>query len=115
MPIPVSTIIFPADDLAASTRLFQAWLGVEPLVDEPYYVGFRVDGQDIGLDPKGHRNGTGGPTCYREVDDIEQARRQLLDAGATEVEPVHDVGGGKLIAVFRDANGNPIGISTSPW
>jgi predicted enzyme related to lactoylglutathione lyase len=115
MPNTVSTIIFPAEDLAASTTLFRAWLGVDPMVDEPYYVGFRIDGQDIGLDPKGHRNGTGGPTCYREVDDIEAARQQLLDAGATETEPVHDVGGGKLIAVFTDPNGSPIGISKSPW
>jgi predicted enzyme related to lactoylglutathione lyase len=115
MSARADTIIFPVSDLPKATQLFRTLLGTEPVMDEPYYVGFRIDGQDIGLDPKGHRNGTGGPTCYREVDDIEQARQQLLDAGAVEVEPVHDVGGGKLIAVFSDANGSPIGISKSPW
>jgi predicted enzyme related to lactoylglutathione lyase len=115
MPNTVSTIIFPTDDLTASTGLFRTWLGADPLVEEPYYVGFRINGQDIGLDPKGHRNGNGGPTCYREVEDIEHARQQLLDAGAIEAQPISDVGGGKLIAVFTDPSGNPVGISKSPW
>ena len=42
-------------------------------------------------------------------------RRRLLDAGATETQPVHDVGGGKLIAAFTDSSGNPIGLTKSPW
>ena len=115
MPSNVSSIIFPVNDLAASTRLFRALLGADPVHEAAYYVGFRVGGQDIGLDPNGHRTGNGGPTCYWEVDDIEQARQRLLDAGATEKEPVHDVGGGKLIAVFVDADGSPLGISKTPW
>src|SRR3978361_1619033 len=102
MPSRVNTIIFPVEDLAASTALFTALLGTEPAYEAPYYVGFQVDGQDIGLDPKGHRTGNGGPPCYWEVDDIEAARRRLLDAGATETQPAHDVGGGKLIAAFTD-------------
>ena len=109
----VSTIIFPAADLAGSTRLFRALLGVEPVMEESYYVGFRVDGQDIGLDPRGSV-GT-GPISYWEVDDIEKSRQQLLDAGANERQPIHDVGGGKLIAVFSDPSGNAIGLSKSPW
>jgi hypothetical protein len=28
-------------------------LGEPPTHDEPYYVGFEVDGQDIGLNPVG--------------------------------------------------------------
>jgi predicted enzyme related to lactoylglutathione lyase len=115
MPSGVTTIIFPADDLQASTALFAALLGTQPAHEAPYYVGFDVDRQHIGLDPNGHRNGVPGPTCYWEVDDIEAARQRLLDAGATETQPVHDVGGGKLIAGFTDSSGNPIGLTKSPW
>ena len=30
-------------------------------MDQPYYVGYNVAGQDIGLDPNGHRQGMTGP------------------------------------------------------
>ncbi len=37
--------------LAASRELYQGLLGAEPTADTPYYVGFDVDGQQIGLVP----------------------------------------------------------------
>jgi predicted enzyme related to lactoylglutathione lyase len=80
-------------------------------VDEPYYVGFRVGGQELGLDPNGHREGAVG---YWEVDDIEQRVAALRDAGAAEVEGIHDVGGGKRVATLKDADGNLIGLSETP-
>src|ERR1700712_881630 len=83
MSARADTIIFPVTDLPKATHLFRALLGAEPVMDEPYYVGFRIDGQDIGLDPNGHRIGITGPVCYWEVEDIAAARQQLLDAGAT--------------------------------
>lgn len=30
---------------------------MEPYADQPYYVGFKVEGQDVGLDPRGHDQG----------------------------------------------------------
>jgi predicted enzyme related to lactoylglutathione lyase len=38
----------------------------------------------------------------------------VLDAGAELVRDVKDVGGGKLIAQVKDANGNTIGLMESP-
>jgi hypothetical protein len=37
-------------------------------MDEPYYVGFTVSGQDFGLDPHGHKTGAFG---YFHVGDIK--------------------------------------------
>jgi hypothetical protein len=68
----VSTVIYPVKDLAQATTLFSAVLGVAPSSEAPYYVGFQVDGQDIGLDPNGHGKGMTGPVPYVEVDDITQ-------------------------------------------
>ena len=115
MSASANTIIFPVSDLPKATRLFRTLLGAEPVMEESYYVGFRIEGQDIGLDPHGHRIGTTGPVCYWEVEDINAARQQLLDAGASELQPVRDVGGGKLVAILADGDGNPVGISKSPW
>ena len=44
----IKTIVFPVKDLAGAKALFQDLLGVEPYADQSNYVGFRVDGQEIG-------------------------------------------------------------------
>lgn len=106
----LSTIIYPVSDLAQAKALFSQFLGVEPTTDAPYYVGFEVDGQQIGLDPNGHRSGMSGPVGYRFVDDIEASLQSLLDAGAQLQQAVKDVGGGRRIASVRDADGNVLGL-----
>ena len=53
----ISTVIYPVKDLAKARTLYAALLGVAPAQDEPYYVGFRVGDQDVGLDPNGHKQG----------------------------------------------------------
>jgi len=106
----VKTIIYPVHDLAAAKTLFSALLGVEPITDEAYYVGFRTGGQDIGLDPNGHSKGMTGPVCYWHVDDINNRVQALLLAGAEVMQKIQDVGGGKLIASVKDADGNAIGL-----
>jgi extradiol dioxygenase family protein len=50
----IKTFIYPVKDLAKAKTLYSEILGVEPCMDEPYYVGFDVEGQDVGLDPHGH-------------------------------------------------------------
>jgi predicted enzyme related to lactoylglutathione lyase len=106
----VKTIIYPVKDLAKTKALFNTLLGVEPLMDEAYYVGYRVADQDIGLDPQGHAKGMTGPLAYYNVVDILATLKALLDAGAVAQDDVRDVGGGKLIASVKDADGNPIGL-----
>ncbi|HEX6077147.1 MAG TPA: VOC family protein [Micromonosporaceae bacterium] len=101
-------------DLDRAKALYGALLGVAPYADEPYYVGFRVGEQELGLDPRGHSRGMTGPTGYWEVDDIEERLRSLRDAGAEVRQPVTDVGGGKLIATVADPDGNITGLVQSP-
>jgi predicted enzyme related to lactoylglutathione lyase len=108
------TVIYPVSDLAAAKAVYSTLLGIEPTTDEPYYVGFTVAGQDIGLDPNGHRQDVPGPVVYWEVDDIEAGLAQLLGAGAREQQPVKNVGGGKLTATVTDADGNGIGLMQTP-
>jgi predicted enzyme related to lactoylglutathione lyase len=113
MPSGMQTVIYPAKDLAAAKTLFNALLG-EPIMDEPYYVGYRAHGQDIGLDPNGHAKGMSGPVCYWDVEDIETTLQTLLAAGGELGEGAHDVGGGKLVAWVKDADGNAIGLMQTP-
>jgi len=100
-------IIYPVTDLAQAKAIFHKLLGVEPYVDSPYYVGFRVAGQEIGLDPNGHKAGL---TVYYPVDNFKQSLQSLLGTGAQIQQEIKDIGGGGLIASVRDADGNIIGL-----
>ena len=106
----ISTIIYPVKDLAAAKELYGGLLGVAPSMDQPYYVQFDVDGQQIGLDPHGHAKGMTGAVPYVPVDDLQAALARLRDAGAEERQPPTDVGGGRLIALVADADGNVTGL-----
>ncbi|HEU4348864.1 MAG TPA: VOC family protein [Actinoplanes sp.] len=106
----VQLVVFPAKDLDRAKKIFSTLLGTDPYVDGPYYVGFRAGGPEVGLDP----NGTAGPICYWEVDDIAASVESLVAAGATLDEAAHDVGRGLLIAKVTDADGNVIGLRQSP-
>jgi predicted enzyme related to lactoylglutathione lyase len=105
----VKTIVYPVKDLAAAKAVFTELLG-KPDMDEPYYVGWNVAGQDIGLDPNGHNKGMTGPVPYWNVEDIHATLKSLVDAGAETVQEAKDVGGGKLVAFVKDADGNPVGL-----
>jgi predicted enzyme related to lactoylglutathione lyase len=107
----IKTVIYPVKDIARAKSVFRKLLGVEPYADQPYYVGFRVGDQDIGLDPNGHK---AGMTAYHHVGDIEKTLQLLLETGAQVQQEVRDVGGGKLIASVRDTEGNIIGLLQSP-
>ncbi len=99
------TILIPAPDVAASRDLYRALLGVEPSVDGPYYVGFDVQGQHVGLIPNGS-----AVRPHLHVEAIAQAVQTVLAAGGSVVEEPKDVGGGRLVAVVRDGGGAEIGL-----
>jgi predicted enzyme related to lactoylglutathione lyase len=110
----IKTVIYPVRDIARAKTLYGALLGVEPSTDQPYYVGFHVGDQEIGLDPNGHDHGIAGAVAYWHVDDIEQSLQSILDTGAQVEQAVKDVGGGKLTATATDVDGNVIGLIQEP-
>ena len=110
----IRLLIYPVKDIARAKTLYSKLLGIEPYVDEAYYVGFRVGDQEIGLDPNGHNAGMTGPVGYSHVNDIKKSLQLLLDAGAQAQQEVKDVGGGKLIASVKDADSNIIGLIQPP-
>jgi predicted enzyme related to lactoylglutathione lyase len=104
----IGTIVIPVSDLTAAKALYGALLGVAPDMDQPYYVGYTTGSQHVGLDPNGDT--TAGPVMYWHVQDISAALRDLLAAGAEQVQEVKDVGNGKLTATVRDQNGTTLGL-----
>ena len=63
----IQLLVVPIEDIARAKKLYSRLLATEPYADAPYYVGFRVADQEIGLDPNGHKAGLTGrsPTGRR--------------------------------------------------
>ena len=106
----IKTIIYPVKDLDRAKALFGTLLGVKPDADAPYYVGYTIENQHIGLDPNGHAQGMTGPLGFWHVDDIKASLEALLAAGAETRQEIKNVGGGRLIASVTDPDGNVIGL-----
>ncbi|MGN6792063.1 MAG: VOC family protein [Streptosporangiaceae bacterium] len=106
----IKTVLHPVSDLARAKAIYAALLGVSPQTDTPYYIGFDAAGQQIGLVPSGGPQGLTSPVAYWHVPDIDAKLAEVTAAGATVIESPHDVGGGRLVASFTDADGNVLGL-----
>jgi predicted enzyme related to lactoylglutathione lyase len=104
------TILYPTTDLAAAKAYYTELFGVGPDMDQPYYMSFTVNGLHVGFDPNGHKRGFTGPVSFWNVEDIKETVQKLVDGGGTVVEEPHNVGGGKLVATVKDADGNLTGL-----
>jgi predicted enzyme related to lactoylglutathione lyase len=103
----IKTVLYPVKDMTQSKALFAKLLGVEPYADSPYYIGFKVDNQDIGLVPESPE---GGLAAFFHVDDIKNSLQTLVDSGAEITRDITDVGEGRLVASAKDTSGNIIGL-----
>jgi predicted enzyme related to lactoylglutathione lyase len=106
----IRTVLHPVTDLERAKPVYAALLGVQPVADAPYYVGFEAEGQQIGLVPGGAGQGMTGPVAYWHVADIEAKLAEVTAAGGTVKDAPRDVGGGRLVATFTDPDGNVLGL-----
>jgi predicted enzyme related to lactoylglutathione lyase len=106
----IKTVLHPVTDLTAAKAVYTALLGIQPQADAPYYVGYDVEGQHIGLVPGGGPEGMTSPVAYWHVPDIEAKLAEVTAAGAKVKEAPREVGGGRLVASFTDPDGNVLGL-----
>ncbi|MGI9061081.1 MAG: VOC family protein [Ktedonobacteraceae bacterium] len=104
----IKLIVYPVKDLEEAKALYDKFLGVKPYVDGPYYVGYKLNDLEVGLDPNGQ-----AVVGYIDVADIRSYLQTLLDAGATTHQDIRDVGEGLLIAQVKDKNENILGLRQS--
>jgi predicted enzyme related to lactoylglutathione lyase len=110
----IKTVLHPVKDLSAAKAVYTALLGFEPQTDTPYYVGYETGAQHIGLVPGAAAQGQTGPVAYWEVADIEAKLAEVTAAGGVVKEAAHEVGGGRQVATFTDADGNVLGLLQDP-
>ena len=102
----IKLIVYGVRDLEKARVFYTTFLGTEPYADSPYYVGYRVDDQEIGLDP----HSTAGPIAYTDVSDIKSSLQAMVEAGGEVLQDVREVVGGLLIAQVKDGDGNVVGL-----
>ncbi|MFF2114580.1 VOC family protein [Rhodococcus koreensis] len=106
MSATIRSLVIPVSDLDVAKAVYTALLG-EPHTDQPYYVGYNVDGFEVALNP-GEEGG--GPVAFADVEDLDASRATLLAAGATERSAPRQIAPEARVCVLADADGNPIGL-----
>lgn len=105
------TIIYHVQDLANAKEWYIQLTGIQPYFDEPFYVGFDVNGFELGLDPDMSGVKEGNRTvAYWSVEDINAAVKKAESLDAKVISPVTNVGGPTFVAVVEDPFGNHIGF-----
>lgn len=106
------TVIYPTENLKASTAWWRDFLGIEPYFDEPFYVGFSVGGYELGLLPDAESDD--GALVYWGVDDVPAAMDDAMSHGASLHSPASDVGEGIVTGSVRTPDGSVVGFIHNP-
>lgn len=109
------TTIYRVSDLEKAKKWYTVAFETQPYFDEPFYVGFNVAGYELGLQPDEVTGRKGDHVItYWGVEDIEKEYNRFLNAGASEHEKPHNVGGEIAVASVKDPWDNVIGLIYNP-
>jgi lactoylglutathione lyase len=114
--IGISTAAYKVADLTKAKEWYTKAFGVAPYFDEPFYVGFNINGYELGLQPEEEKKSVKctGSIAYWAVKDIAAVFKKFVELGAAVIEKPNDVGGGVIAASVKDPWGNAIGIIYNP-
>ena len=81
----LAEVMLFVDDLPATRAWFIAFLGIEPDLDEPEGVGFRIGPHELHLRPADSKSpaGSAGSVAYWRVADVDVAIARATSLGAT--------------------------------
>jgi predicted enzyme related to lactoylglutathione lyase len=110
------TTIYKVGDIQKATEWYSKAFKTNPYFNEPYYVGFNIQGYELGLQPEENPtlNKIESVVSYWGVENIQETFDRLIELGATENEKPYDVGGEIMTATVKDPFGNVIGLIYNP-
>src|SRR5690554_876649 len=108
------TTIYRVSNLSEAKTWYAKAFKAEPYFDEPFYIGFNIQGYELGLQPDDSVKGD-NVLSYWGVEDIQETYQHLLDLGATKHEEPTHVGGELMAASVYDPWNNIIGIIYNPY
>lgn len=110
------TTIYKVSDLSEAKSWYEKAFKIEPYFDEPFYVGFNIQGYELGLLPEEGKTQKGENVLpYWGVEDIQNMYNHLIKLGATAHEEPNNVGGELMVASVYDPWNNIIGIIYNPY
>ena len=105
------TVVYHVDDLAKAKQWYNAITGIDPYFESPFYIGFDINGCELGLDPDNTGIQAGNnAVAYWKVENIVQAVEKCIVAGGSLYSPIQKVGGTIEVAVINDPFGNHVGL-----
>lgn len=110
------TVCYYVSDINEAKNWYTKVLGIEPYFDEPFYVGFNVQGYELGLLPEEEKMEvkSANVLAYWGVEDIQDSYKKIMDLGAKEFIPLTDVGSGIITTELKDPWGNAFGLIYNP-
>ncbi len=110
------TVVYTADDMEKAKVWYSELLGFAPYFDEPFYIGFNVNGFELGLMPEEGAQKDPQPhsITYWAVDNIDEACRRMQTLGCRIHKAIEDVGGGIRSTSLFDPFGNLLGLIAIP-
>ncbi len=108
------TTIYKVEDLAKAKEWYSRAFNTPPYFDEPYYVGFNIQGYELGLQPGESIKGD-SVLSYWGVENIQEAYDRLINIGATAHEKPMNVGGELMVCSVKDPWQNIIGLIYNPY
>ncbi|MFL0352042.1 VOC family protein [Xanthomarina sp. GH4-25] len=110
------TTIYKVNNLSEAKAWYVKAFKIEPYFDESFYVGFNIQGYELGLLPEEEQIQKGeNILSYWGVEDIQKTYEHLLNLGATKHEEPNNVGGELMVASVFDPWNNIIGIIYNPY
>jgi lactoylglutathione lyase len=115
-PGGLRTAIYQVGNIDAAKKWYTQAFETAPYFDEPFYVGFNIEGYELGLQP--NENAAGGKAesvaAYWAAEDVQATFNRLVGLGATPNEAPQEVGGGIIVATVKDPWNNVIGLIFNP-
>ena len=104
----IDYIEFPATDIEATKRFYEAVVGWKFTDYGPDYTSFE-DGRMSGGFNKGTAVSSPGPLIVLYTTDLEGLREKVRSAGGDVVPDIYEFPGGRRFQ-FRDPNGNELAV-----
>ena len=109
------TTIYKVENLDKAKEWYSKAFQTEPYFDEPFYVGFNIEGYELGLvSAESQEEKPDNILTYWGVKSIESEFNRLIELGATIHQKPTNVGGDIVVASVKDLWGNVLGIIYNP-
>ncbi len=109
------TTIYKVNDIAKAKEWYIKAFQTQPYFDQPFYVGFRIGGYELGLQPEEQALlKSDSVVSYWGVENVDKTFEFFISLGATAFEAPQNVGGEIVVATLKDPWDNVIGLIYNP-